>query len=139
MASIIKYTNSLVSTFQIADVGGDGAADVVVSHDRKLATHLGGGEGTFPIVAELEVAVSAVGRAGVEGLDIAQVEIWLGEVCIVRNGGRDPGYSEPAGQEVMQRPELRIGVRLGRGKSEARVLTCDLSYDYVRINAEYRT
>jgi glutamate N-acetyltransferase/amino-acid N-acetyltransferase len=83
--------------------------------------------------------LAAVGRAGVEGLDIAQVEIWLGEVCIVRNGGRDPGYSEPAGQEVMQRPELRIGVRLGRGKSEARVLTCDLSYDYVRINAEYRT
>jgi glutamate N-acetyltransferase/amino-acid N-acetyltransferase len=83
--------------------------------------------------------LAAVGRAGVVGLDIARVEIWLGEVCIVRNGGRDPGYTEAAGQAVMAHPELRIGVRLGRGEAGARVLTCDLSYDYVRINAEYRT
>ncbi len=83
--------------------------------------------------------LAAVGRAGVVGLDIARVEIWLGEVCIVRDGGRDPDYTEAAGQAVMALPELRIGVRLGRGEAKARVLTCDLSYDYVRINAEYRT
>ncbi len=83
--------------------------------------------------------LAAVGRAGVGGLDIARVEIWLDRVCIVRNGGRDPDYTEAAGQAVMELPELRIGVRLGRGEAEARVLTCDLSYDYVRINAEYRT
>lgn len=83
--------------------------------------------------------LAAVGRAGVKGLDIDRVEIWLGDVCIVRNGGRDPGYTEAAGQTEMERPEILIRVGLGRGDAEARVLTCDLSYDYVKINAEYRT
>lgn len=83
--------------------------------------------------------LAAVGRAGVDGLDIDRVEIWLGDVCIVRDGGRAAGYTEQAGQAVMDRPEIFILVKLGRGDARARVLTCDLSYDYVRINAEYRT
>jgi len=83
--------------------------------------------------------LAAVGRAGLVGLDIARVEIWLDDVCIVRDGGRDPGYTEAAGQSVMDKPEFTILVRLGRGADSARVLTCDLSYDYVKINAEYRS
>ncbi len=83
--------------------------------------------------------LAAVGRAGVQNLDIAGVGIWLDEVCIVRDGGRDPGYTEEAGQQVMDRGELTIRIELNRGEAGARVLTCDLSYDYVRINAEYRT
>ncbi len=83
--------------------------------------------------------LAAVGRAGVSGLDIDKVEIWLGDVCIVRDGGRAPSYSEEAGSEVMGRRQIPITVRLGRGDSDAQVITCDLSYDYVRINAEYRT
>lgn len=83
--------------------------------------------------------LAAVGRAGLQGLDIARVEIWLDEVCIVRDGGRDAGYTEAAGQSVMDKPEFTILVRLGRGSDSARVLTCDLSYDYVKINAEYRS
>jgi len=83
--------------------------------------------------------LAAVGRAGLAELRIERVEIWLDEVCIVRDGGRDPGYTEAAGQTVMDKPEFTIRVRLGRGTATARVLTCDLSYDYVRINAEYRT
>lgn len=83
--------------------------------------------------------LAAVGRAGVQGLDIDRVEIWLDDVCIMRDGGRDPGYTEAAGQSVMSQAELTIRVKLGRGGQRARVLTCDLSYDYVKINAEYRT
>lgn len=83
--------------------------------------------------------LAAVGRAGLERLDIERVELWLDDVCIVRNGGRAHDYTEAAGQSVMDRSEFTIGVKLGRGDAGARVLTCDLSYDYVKINAEYRT
>jgi len=83
--------------------------------------------------------LAAVGRAGVEDLAIERVEIWLGDVCIVRGGGRAPEYTEEAGQEVMRRAEILIRIRLDTGSAGARVLTCDFSYDYVRINAEYRT
>lgn len=83
--------------------------------------------------------LAVVGRAGVPDLDINGVEIWLDDVCIVRDGARALDYTEAAGQAVMERAELAITVRLGRGTADTRVLTCDLSYDYVRINAEYRT
>ncbi len=83
--------------------------------------------------------LAAVGRAGVEDLDISKVELWLDDVCIVRGGGRASDYTEAAGAEVMAREELTIRVVLGRGTVDTRVLTCDLSYDYVRINVEYRT
>ena len=83
--------------------------------------------------------LAAVGRAGLAGLDIQQVRIWLDEVCIVRDGGRAPDYTEAAGQKVMQREEITIRVALGQGTARETVWTTDLSYDYVRINAEYRT
>ena len=83
--------------------------------------------------------LAAVGRAGVEDLDIQRVQIWLDNLCIVRDGGRAGDYTEKAGRSVMERDEYVIRVGLYRGDQEASVLTCDLSYDYVRINAEYRT
>jgi len=83
--------------------------------------------------------LAAVGRAGCADLDISRVSIWLGEVRIVAGGGRADGYTEAAGAEVMARDDILIRVTLGRGAAEAKVLTCDFSYDYVRINAEYRT
>lgn len=83
--------------------------------------------------------LAAVGRAGIEGMDISAIDIYLDDVCIVSGGGRDPAYSEAQGQKVMSREELTIKVLLGRGDAAVRVWTCDLSYDYVRINAEYRT
>jgi len=83
--------------------------------------------------------LAAVGRAGVEGLEIGSVRIWLDDLCIVSGGGRDPGYTEEAGQAVMQREAFTIRIALGRGEATARILTCDLSFEYVRINAEYRT
>ena len=83
--------------------------------------------------------LAAVGRAGLEDLDIDRVRIWLGDTLIVRDGGRDPGYTEQAGRAAMAGAEIGIRVALGRGQVRTRVLTCDLSYDYVKINAEYRT
>ncbi|HDK38495.1 MAG TPA: bifunctional glutamate N-acetyltransferase/amino-acid acetyltransferase ArgJ [Thiolapillus brandeum] len=83
--------------------------------------------------------LAAVGRAGVDGLDISKVRIWLDDVCIVSQGGRDASYTEAAGQAVMDQPGFTIRIALGTGRAQTRILTCDLSFDYVKINAEYRT
>ena len=83
--------------------------------------------------------LAAVGRAGLEGLEVNKITIHLGDVCIVRGGGRDVAYSEAAGQKVMSQEEITITIDLGRGNAEAQIWTTDLSYDYIKINAEYRT
>jgi len=83
--------------------------------------------------------LAAVGRAGIENLEIDAVTLWLDDVCIVEHGGRAAGYREEHGQEVMDREEITIHVDLGRGIAEETVWTTDLSHDYVTINAEYRT
>ncbi len=83
--------------------------------------------------------LAAVGRAGLAGLDVGGVSIWLDDVCIVRAGERAADYTEERGRMVMQRSDISIRITLGRGEGMARVWTTDLSYDYVKINAEYRT
>ncbi|MBL8260514.1 MAG: bifunctional glutamate N-acetyltransferase/amino-acid acetyltransferase ArgJ [Candidatus Competibacteraceae bacterium] len=83
--------------------------------------------------------LAAVGRAGLRDLNLERIAIHLDELCIVRDGGRAPGYTEAQGQQIMKRPEIAIRIDLGRGGSTARIWTTDLSFDYVRINAEYRT
>lgn len=83
--------------------------------------------------------LAAVGRAGVENMVLEDVQLYLDDVCIVRNGGRADDYTEEAGQRVMNQEEITVTVKLGRGDAVQEVLTCDLSYDYVKINAEYRT
>ena len=83
--------------------------------------------------------LAAVGRSGIENLVLENVQIFLDDICIVRNGGRADDYTEEAGQQVMNRDEITVTVKLGRGEASQEVLTCDLSYDYVKINAEYRT
>ena len=83
--------------------------------------------------------LAAVGRAGLRDLNVENVTIHLDDVCIVRGGGRALDYTEAAGQGVLRRKEFTIRVVLGRGDSSEHVWTCDLSYDYVRINAEYRS
>jgi glutamate N-acetyltransferase/amino-acid N-acetyltransferase len=83
--------------------------------------------------------LAAVGRAGIESLELDAVTIHLGPVCIVREGGRAPDYTEEQGQAVMNEEEITIRVDLARGGAKTTVWTCDFSYDYVRINAEYRT
>ena len=83
--------------------------------------------------------LAAVGRADIENLDVEQVNIFLGDVCIVADGERAKSYTEELGQQEMDREAITIRVELGRGEHEATVWTSDLSHEYVRINAEYRT
>ncbi|MEA3404231.1 MAG: bifunctional glutamate N-acetyltransferase/amino-acid acetyltransferase ArgJ [Pseudomonadota bacterium] len=83
--------------------------------------------------------LAAVGRAGVVNLDIDAIEIYLGDVCIVKNGGRADSYTEEAGQAVMNQEDITIQIKLNRGDVSDTVWTTDFSYDYVKINAEYRS
>ena len=83
--------------------------------------------------------LAAVGRAGVSNLDIDAIKLFLGDVCIVENGGRADSYTEEAGQAVMDQTDITITIQLNRGKVTEVVWTTDFSYDYVKINAEYRS
>lgn len=83
--------------------------------------------------------LAAVGYAGVADLDVDKVRLWLGGVLVAENGGRSPAYQEAEGARVMAAPEIEVRIHLGRGDAVATVWTCDFSYDYVKINAEYRT
>jgi glutamate N-acetyltransferase/amino-acid N-acetyltransferase len=83
--------------------------------------------------------LAAVGRAGLVDLDINKLQIYLGEVCIVRDGGRAEDYTEEQGQAVMNHADIAIRIELNRGAHSETVWTCDFSYDYVKINAEYRS
>ncbi len=83
--------------------------------------------------------LAAVGRAGVEALVLEEIEIYLDDLCIVKGGGRAETYREELGQQVMKGDEITITIKLARGAANCTVWTCDFSYDYVKINAEYRT
>ncbi|MCW5603720.1 MAG: bifunctional glutamate N-acetyltransferase/amino-acid acetyltransferase ArgJ [Burkholderiales bacterium] len=83
--------------------------------------------------------LAAVGYAGIADLDVEKVDLYLDDVMVAQHGGRCPGYREADGQRVMAQSEITVRVVLGRGTAAATVWTCDLSHDYVRINAEYRT
>ena len=83
--------------------------------------------------------LAAVGNAGIDDLDPARVQLWLDDVRVVRDGGRDPDYREAAGQRVMKKAEIVVHLKLGRGSQSTRVWTTDLSHDYVSINADYRS
>lgn len=82
--------------------------------------------------------LAAVGKAGVQ-LDQSKVNVSLDDVRICERGGLAAGYTEARGAEVMQRPEITIHIELGRGQASDTVYTCDLSYEYVKINADYRS
>lgn len=81
----------------------------------------------------------AIGNAGITGLDTSRVNLWLGGVQVIEHGGRAASYREEDGARVMKPEEITVRVDLGRGQGATSVWTCDYSYDYVKINAEYRT
>lgn len=83
--------------------------------------------------------VMAIGKAGIQNLDSSKVQVWLGDVQICLDGGANPDYTEEMGAAVMAEKEIIIRVDLGRGQAKDTVYTCDLSYDYVKINADYRS
>ena len=83
--------------------------------------------------------IMAIGRSPVEHIDIDRIDLYLGPVRLLHRGLPDPEYSEALGQEQMSREEITISVNLNLGDGGARIWTSDLSYDYVKINAEYRS
>ncbi len=83
--------------------------------------------------------LAAIGNAGIADLDASKVGLQLGDVTVVENGGRAAGYTEAQGQRVMKAAEIAMRITLGRGIETATVWTCDFSYDYVKINADYRS
>ena len=83
--------------------------------------------------------LAAIGYAGVAGLETAKVDLYLDEVLVAKGGGRHAGYREEQGVAVMKKPEFTVRTVLNRGRAAATVWTCDLSFDYVKINAEYRS
>jgi glutamate N-acetyltransferase / amino-acid N-acetyltransferase len=83
--------------------------------------------------------LAAIGYAGVDDLDVGKIDLYLDDVHVARAGGRHPEYREEDGQRVMKQSEITIRVVLGRGDAQATIWTCDLSHEYVSINADYRS
>jgi len=83
--------------------------------------------------------LAAIGYAGVADLDVAALKLYLDDVLVAENGGRAASYLEEDGQRVMQQDDITVRVELNRGDARARLWTCDFSYDYVKINASYRS
>jgi glutamate N-acetyltransferase/amino-acid N-acetyltransferase len=83
--------------------------------------------------------LAAVGRAGVDQLDVSKIDVFLGDVCIASHGARSASYTEEQGAAVMAEAEISIRIELGRGTCSETIWTTDLSHEYVRINAEYRS
>lgn len=83
--------------------------------------------------------LAAVGYAGVDDLDVTKLDLYLDDVWVAKAGGRNPDYQEADGQRVMKQAEILVRVKIARGDATATVWTCDLSHDYVSINADYRS
>ena len=83
--------------------------------------------------------LAAIGYAGIADLDVDRLQLYLGDVLVAEKGGRAASYREEQGAAVMKAPEILVRVELNRGGESATVWTCDFSYDYVKINAEYRS
>jgi len=83
--------------------------------------------------------LAAIGYAGIDDLDVSRLRLWLDDVLVARDGGRNPDYQEADGQRVMKQAEIGIRIALDRGQATETVYTCDFSHEYVSINADYRS
>jgi len=83
--------------------------------------------------------LAAIGYAGIDDLDVDNLQLYLGDVLVAENGGRATSYREEQGAAIMKESDILVRVVLNRGKENVTIWTCDFSYDYVKINAEYRT
>ena len=125
--------------FVTIDVGGARdraearAVALSVAHSPLVKTALFASDANWGRIA------MAIGKAGVENLDVSRVDIALDAVPVIAGGQPHPEYHEDKGSRVVAQDEFTVRVGLGRGDAQVRVWTCDFSYDYVKINAEYRT
>ncbi|WP_298608697.1 bifunctional glutamate N-acetyltransferase/amino-acid acetyltransferase ArgJ [uncultured Thiothrix sp.] len=115
--------------------------------DRAEARVIGNTVGLSPLVKTAMFAsdpnwgriLAAVGRSPIDNLDVNAVTIWLGDTLLIEKGQPAPSYREELGQVEMKRDEINVRIHMGRGSASATTWTCDFSYDYVKINAEYRS
>ncbi|MCE9568867.1 MAG: bifunctional ornithine acetyltransferase/N-acetylglutamate synthase, partial [Rhodocyclales bacterium] len=143
LAQAIVRDGEGATKFITVKVGGGGTADEC----RKVAYAIGHSPlvktAFFASDPNLGRILAAIGYAGIADLDAAGVRVWLGtgdgEVLVSENGGRAASYREEDGARIMQAAEITVRVDLGRGTARATVWTCDFSYDYVKINADYRS
>ncbi|MFM1989172.1 MAG: hypothetical protein RJA99_2129 [Pseudomonadota bacterium] len=116
--------------------GGDAEAAAVayaIAHSPLVKTAF------FASDPNLGRILAAIGYAGIDDLDPTRIDLWLDEVHVATRGGRHPGYREEDGARVMKQAEIAVRVSLDRGVASTTVWTCDLSHDYVSINADYRS
>ena len=131
---------------------GEGATKLITiavggGRDREECRKVGYAIGHSPLVKTAFFAsdpnlgriLAAIGYAGIADLDVDGVRVWLDDVLVAENGGRAAAYCEEDGARVMKQAEITVRVDLGRGGATATVYTCDFSYDYVKINADYRS
>ncbi|CAK0767474.1 Glutamate N-acetyltransferase / Amino-acid acetyltransferase [Gammaproteobacteria bacterium] len=136
--AIVRDGEGATRFITIAVTGGADQAECLavaytVAHSPLVKTALFAGDPNWGRI------LAAVGRSNLSMLDVKGVDIHLNEVRIVHSGEPDPEYREAAGAAILSRPEYTLHIGLGRGTARIEIWTCDLSYDYVRINAEYRT
>ncbi|UQN35532.1 bifunctional glutamate N-acetyltransferase/amino-acid acetyltransferase ArgJ [Alcaligenes aquatilis] len=123
-------------TIQVDDAGSSEEALKVayaIAHSPLVKTAF------FASDPNLGRILCAIGYAGISDLDVNKLRLWLGDVLVAVNGGRNPDYQEEDGQRVMQEAEILVRVSLGRGQHSETVYTCDFSHEYVTINADYRS
>ena len=123
-------------TIQVEGAGNEDEAAAVayaIAHSPLVKTAF------FASDPNLGRILAAIGYAGIDDLDVDRLEVWLDDVRVASQGGRDPGYREEDGQRVLKRAEFTVRVCLDRGTVSTTVWTCDLSHDYVTINADYRS
>ena len=123
-------------TIQVEGAGNDDEAAAVayaIAHSPLVKTAF------FASDPNLGRILAAIGYAGIDDLDVDRLEVWLDDVRVASQGGRDPDYREEDGQRVLKQAEFTVRVYLDRGTVSTTVWTCDLSHDYVTINADYRS
>jgi len=123
-------------TVRVEGAGTDAEAAAVayaVAHSPLVKTAF------FASDPNLGRILCAVGYAGIDDLDPSRIDLWLDDVHVAARGGRHPAYREEDGQRVMKQDEIAVRIALGRGDASTTVWTCDLSHDYVSINADYRS
>jgi glutamate N-acetyltransferase/amino-acid N-acetyltransferase len=139
LAQAIVRDGEGASKFITIHVEGGGSADecskaaYAIAHSPLVKTAF------FASDPNLGRILAAIGYADIEGLDVNRVQLFLDDVLVAENGGRASAYREEEGQRVMKQSEITVRVVLNRGDATASVWTCDLSYDYIKINASYRS
>ncbi len=139
LAQAIARDGEGATKFITVEVQGAATADEALRVARSIANSPLVKTAFFASDPNLGRLIMAIGNAGVPSLDVSRVNLWLGDVLVIERGGRSPTYQEEDGARVMKPAEIVVRVDLGRGTGATTVWTCDYSYDYVKINAEYRT